>query len=212
MQERRDGVQSLGSADWKESNTMTTRRSLLTRSAGSIAAIVAGSIALERRAAASTASPFTVPLRWAIRSESETTQQIPELHWEVQDIQAPHGSEGSWETSPDLRLDPYFVPADAVAVDVLIKNKVLCHTIDEFGDGTLAIAVAKIGGSGEGNYVLHNRRSKGPNQAGVTEENVAYGHARVELVDGRFLIKCDWSIYNHVLLTRDVFLSGYGIP
>lgn len=157
--------------------------------------------------ATTTTAYYSVPLRWAI-SENSSALLISELAYVEEDIQ---GTREWRETSPDLRV-AYGVPAEAVAVELLIKNKVLCHTASPwYCDGTLAVSIQKCETTQPGNFNSHNRQSKPAGQAGVTVEFVAYNSVKVQLVNGRFDLFMSRSILNHVKVARDVFLVGYGV-
>lgn len=152
---------------------------------------------------------FSEPLRWAVREHSAALL-IAELSavWD----QSPQGNFVLTRTSPDLRLDPYLVPSEAVAVKLHLKQKVICATWSTAHcDGTIGVNVRKIGGEEPNNFVGHARKEKPKNMNYLTSELVTYATADVQLVDGMFEVFVDVSIKAHVTISTDIFLAGYGV-
>jgi hypothetical protein len=185
---------------------MLTRRAAL----GAMAGGGAGLLAMGPRLAAASVGTFSEPLRWAM-NEHNTGLIIPELSRVWDDSPQGSGTE-YYETSPDLRLPPYNVPAEAIAVAITMKLKVQCKTWSAYVcDGTLAVHIGKIGGVAADNFNGYNRQSKPKSQTTLTVEQVNYPLVFVHLVDGKFEMHTSISIQNHIYMSRDLFLTGYGV-
>lgn len=120
-----------------------------------------------------------------------------------------------WLLSPDLRLTPYNLPAEAIAVTLIAKAKASTKTnqpdYHHFGLITLAFKQPGTALPTAHSAVAYASLLSHLPQIGISAKNqdIVQSAVLVGLTDGRFAMQTERSGYNYFDLERSIWLTGY---